>query len=274
LEALLKQVKKKILELESVLKEIDEFQKHAPQGSLKLLNRNHHTFYYQQYMDTQMGKLIRKYIKKEDGFLISSLAQKGFYLKIEPVLERNLNALKQFISNYRPEEAEKVYEELSEERKLLVVPIRGSKEDRLRWWKEESYEKNSYFPENLKYETEQGEMVRSKSEVIIANILYQHRKEILYKYERPLSLTIDGFKKIIYPDFTILNIRTGKLVYWEHAGMMDDPEYANDFVKKSNMYMRSGLIPGEDVFFTYETLGNPLEISIIRQIADRISMMD
>ena len=117
-------------------------------------------------------------------------------------------------------------------------------------------------------------MVRSKSEVIIANILYQHRKEILYKYERPLNITIDGFRKIIYPDFTILKIHTGKLVYWEHAGMMDDPEYANDFVKKSNMYMRSGLFPGEDVFFTYETLGNPLEISIIRQIADRISMMD
>lgn len=79
-------------------------------------------------------------------------------------------------------------------------------------------------PENLRYETEQGDLVRSKSEVIIANILYQHRKDILYKYERPLEVMSDGKERNIYPDFTILNIHTGKVTYWEHAGRMDVPE--------------------------------------------------
>ena len=88
------------------------------------------------------------------------------------------------------------------------------------------------YPENLRYETERGDVVRSKSEVIIANILYQNREHILYKYERPLEIVENGRKKTIYPDFTIINKNTGKITYWEHAGRMDDPYYANDFVKK------------------------------------------
>lgn len=29
-----------------------------------------------------------------------------------------------------------------------------------------------------------------------------------------------------------MNVHTGKVVYWEHAGLMDDAVYANDFVRK------------------------------------------
>ena len=126
------------------------------------------------------------------------------------------------------------------------------------------------YVENLKFETEQGEFVRSKSEVIIANILYQHQEDILYKYERPLSVVVDGRKKTIYPDFTILNIHTGKVMYWEHAGRMDDPSYANDFVKKANIYINNNLLPGRDVVFTYETLENPLDIGVIKKEIERI----
>ena len=55
-------------------------------------------------------------------------------------------------------------------------------------WEDEKYEKNTKYFENLKFETDQGELVRSKSEVIIANLLYQNLHHILYKYERPLEL--------------------------------------------------------------------------------------
>lgn len=127
-----------------------------------------------------------------------------------------------------------------------------------------------YHPENLRFETEQGEFVRSKSEVIIANILYQHSKDILYRYEKPLEVLVDRKVKTIYPDFAILNVHTGKIWYWEHAGRMDDPTYANEFVKKTNAYVANGFLPGKDVVFTYETMANPLEIFTIRRVVEEI----
>lgn len=76
------------------------------------------------------------------------------------------------------------------------------------------------------------------------------------------------------PDFTILNIHTGKIVYWEHAGRMDDPNYANEFVKKANMYVMNNLIVGRDVIFSYESMANPLEIGVIKQIVESIKNID
>ena len=36
--------------------------------------------------------------------------------------------------------------------------------------------------------------------MIIADILYQNKEHILYKYERPLEIMINGKKTIIYPE--------------------------------------------------------------------------
>ena len=143
-----------------------------------------------------------------------------------------------------------------------------SKEELLHKWNTEEYEGNPFHPENLRYETEQGEMVRSKSEVIIANLLYSYRKNILYKYERPLILIKDGIEKTIYPDFTILNRHSGRIFYFEHAGKMDDPYYVNEFVKKMNTYAANCLLPGRDVLVTYETLANPLDVSVAKRLLE------
>jgi len=267
---IIEEAKNEIVKLENMMKMIDEFQSHAPQGCLKFQNKGENTYFYQQYMNESKNMWDRKYIKKENISLAKDLAQKHYYTVIKPVLEKSLNALKSFIKQYHPEEIEKIYDSLSSERKNLITPLYDSREEQIRKWNEEIYEKNNSYPENLKYETEQGDFVRSKSEVIIANILYQHRKDILYKYERPLGVLVDGRKKIIYPDFTILNIHTGKITYWEHAGRMDDPNYANDFVKKVNTYITNDLLLGKDVLFTYESLENPLEIRTIKKLVEEL----
>lgn len=253
-----------------MMKIIDEFQSHAPQGCLKFQNKGGNTYFYQQYMDESRNRWDRKYIRKENISLAKELAQKHYYMAIKPLLERSLSELRNFIKQYHPEEIERAYESLCPERKNLITPLQNGREERIRKWNDEVYEKNNSYAENLKFETEQGEFVRSKSEVIIANILYQQRKDILYKYERPLSVVADGRKKIIYPDFTILNLNTGKITYWEHAGRMDDSGYANDFVKKVNTYIANNLLPGRDVVFTYETAENPLEIRAIKRVVEDI----
>ena len=181
-------------------------------------------------------------------------------------------ALRNFQKAYQPKESEQVYDELSEIRKELVTPLIVSKEELMRRWNTEKYESNPFHPENLRYETEQGELVRSKSEVIIANILYSHKEDILYKYERPLVLEKDGTVKSIYPDFTVLNQHSGRIIYFEHAGRMDDPYYANDFVKKMNTYVNNGFLPGRDVLVTFETMTNPLDVAVVKRLVEEMCL--
>lgn len=74
------------------------------------------------------------------------------------------------------------------------------------------------FSRERTHRTLSGDDVRSKSEVIIANILYQ--SHIPFVYEAPL-VAPDGSKRV--PDFTI--DWNGRSFFWEHFGMLDDDEY-------------------------------------------------
>jgi hypothetical protein len=83
-------------------------------------------------------------------------------------------------------------------------------------------------------------MVRSKSEVIIADHLA--RRGIEYAYERPLK--IDGVTK--FPDFTVEDIESGVTVYWEHCGMLHVPSYRHRWEQKLAWYKANGILPHED----------------------------
>ena len=289
--------RKELDRLEKLFKKITSFLDEVPDGCLKWQKKNGKIYYYQQYIrtdekkqndnkseenmaleanetsainETSINKWARRYIKKEELSAAKKLAQKHYYLLIRPIIEKQIIELKKFIDRYPDNKIEKIYDELSVERKNLVVPICLSVNERIKQWKEESYEKTTMYSEKLKYETEQGDLVRSKSEVIIANILYHNSEDILYKYERPLKLIVNGSEKIIYPDFTIFNKHTGKITYWEHAGRMDDPYYAADFVRKMNTYVANGLLPGRDVILTFETQSNSLDIGVVKKLVKNL----
>jgi hypothetical protein len=95
----------------------------------------------------------------------------------------------------------------------------------------------SFLEERLIHVTSRGEAVRSKSEVIIANLL--HAKNVFYHYEHPLEL--DGFTK--YPDFTIEDDNSGITYYWEHCGMLRDPAYSRRWEDKKTWYRSNGILP-------------------------------
>jgi exodeoxyribonuclease V alpha subunit len=81
------------------------------------------------------------------------------------------------------------------------------------------------------HEALSGDMLRSKSEVIIANML--HEREIPFRYEQPLFA---GDGTIRLPDFTIS--WAGKTYYWEHLGRLDMTDYASDWKVKQAWYDR------------------------------------
>ena len=83
------------------------------------------------------------------------------------------------------------------------------------------------------HRTDSGDMVRSKQERFIANLLTS--EGISFEYERKLSGWAGSFR---YPDFTLFI--NGEQYYWEHWGMVDDYSYRQYIAKKIRWYREHG----------------------------------
>lgn len=257
-------IQNKINQLEHQLEKIDLFLQDAPEGSLKIQKINKKPYYYVQYRNPDTNKFERIYLKKKDSTRIKELAQKSYYLSVKPIIEKNLIALKKFRKEFCDDAVNAIYDGMSSERKDLVEPIQSSVYKIVQQWQQEMYEQNMKHPEHLKFETDNGEFVRSKSELIIANALNREKDSLLYRYEKPVVLVVNGREIIFYPDFTILNVHTGKITYWEHAGMLDDSAYSDDFVSKMNIFQANDIMPGKNLILTFETREHPLSIQSVR----------
>ena len=95
--------------------------------------------------------------------------------------------------------------------------------------------KDLFLEDKLINRTLRGEDVRSKSELIIANILYHHG--IDYEYEGILEF--DG--EIRRPDFVIENENTDEIYYWEHLGMLNKRSYREGWERKKQWYHKNGI---------------------------------
>lgn len=100
------------------------------------------------------------------------------------------------------------------------------------------------FKGRCRYVTVKGDLVRSRAERKIANELF-HRG-ISYFYERAIS--VHG--KTVLPDFVIYI--SGKIIIWEHLGMLDIPEYAAKWERKRYFYEQIGFIQGVNMIVTTE----------------------
>ncbi len=82
-----------------------------------------------------------------------------------------------------------------------------------------------------------GEALISKSEVIIANILYVYEKQgvLTYSYEDKFRVD-DG--RLLKPDFTIEHIPTGRKFLWEHLGLMVLQSYREKWELKKAAYFK------------------------------------
>jgi len=89
----------------------------------------------------------------------------------------------------------------------------------------------TWYEEGKIHEALVGSMVRSKSEVIIANLLTAGG--IPFRYELPLFAPDGTF---YLPDFTI--DWRGKKFFWEHLGMLRDPKYKKAWETKKKWYAK------------------------------------
>lgn len=108
----------------------------------------------------------------------------------------------------------------------------------------EQRKQKRFLEEKLIHKTLRGEMVRSKSEVIVANIL--DKMQVEYTYEEP---AIVGDKTYI-PDFTLRH--QGKTVYLEHLGMLGKESYKRNWEEKRNNYESAGISEASGNLITTE----------------------
>lgn len=133
-------------------------------------------------------------------------------------------------------------------------------------------EQQRFLDEGLIHRTEGGDVVRSESELVIADKL--HDRRIDYAYEQPLVLPNGHIR---YPDFTIADHARGVTFFWEHLGMLDDPGYRARWEAKRAEYLESGIAPYGDgggargtLIETRDEPGGGLDAAAIASVIDRV----
>jgi hypothetical protein len=257
----LEQMKKK---LEQRKKSAEEILAAAPPGKLRVDRGGGYVSYYWMKDEPRETSHAGIYLKKSENTLITSLAQKDYARAVVRKSAEQIAIINRFLKKFEPEAIEQIYADLIEERKALVNPIAMPADDYAKQWQSIPYERKPFLDSEAEIYTEKGERVRSKSEKIIADKLML--MGIPYKYECPLNLK--GIGKV-YPDFTVLNVRTRREYYWEHLGMMDQAEYCKKALSRMEVYEKNGLMPGKGLLLTHETKDHPIQTGIVVNMINR-----
>ena len=213
---------------------------------------------YDRYI---VGEKGRKYIRKRDSSAVKALAEKSYYKlkiaefkaerdKIQEILARQGSfdspALKYAMQN----------EDIHELLRDCLEPW----SDEVRNWAVEGYVRSREHPEFLRYKTKKGDYVRSKAEMTIADTLFD--ANIPYRYE---SRVLIGNVEY-YPDFLIMNPKTGKIFILEYLGMLDNDSYAFKNQDKLLRYIKNGYIPSQNLILISETEDRPFDGDYVRAV--------
>ena len=212
-------------------KKAEEFLSKAPEGKLRCaINKGSYQYY--------IGK---EYQGKKQRKLVQKIAQKEYNRRLLVCIKKQKSALENLLEILEECGLEEVYAKLHPARRQLVEPYIKPIEEVITEFENIQYKGKSFEEDDTTaYYTEKGERVRSKSEKIIADTL--HRKGIPYHYELPMELKYRNRTIVVYPDFTVLNKRTGKRYILEHLGMMDKASYYEKNMWKIDVYEKNGIL--------------------------------
>ena len=257
----------KLQELKNTLYDISKQNDIFPEGNLRIASQG---TYAQYYHITPKNNEI--FIQSNQSELVHKLAQKSYNQKLEKILKRQIQHISKFIKKYNPKELVYAYSSLHPERKKLITPYFLSDEEYAEQWSRVPYTGKQFTDDMPEHYASNGLRVRSKSEVIIANVL--SKLQIPFRYEAAIKIKVKkgGQSQIVkfHPDFTCLNARTRQEFIWEHFGLMNDEGYLENAIEKERIYAAAGYIPGINFISTMESKNIPLNSKHVEQIAKNL----
>ncbi len=256
-----KNLKKLLSSLKLLQSQLEKKLQEAPEGRIQFREKSESTRFF-----CYVPQKTEEYLGKEKETKIKKLAQKKLdqellkeVLREKIELERVLQRLE---NTKGPKGLEEVFENFPEKLKPYVSLDPVTEQEYVqKWLKRIPGEPRNKKPDTLFYSIK-GDLVRSKSEILIADRLYN--AGIPYVYERAYEPYLGS--ALIFPDFTILHPKTYEVWYWEHFGMMDDTKYSTEAKKRLEDYSFKDIYPGKNLIITFETSKSPLNTDYIENI--------
>ena len=252
--------------LDNYIKQAEHTLASAPAGILRI-SRSHNSLQY--YCRADSHDKSGRYLKKSDFEFVQALAQKKYANDFLVLARAHYRQTSQLLHDADIQQLMTLHQTYSLPFQNLITPFFLDDLTYVKKWRAHLQAQKDKAPQMKNpisdsarfFTTERGELVRSKSEKILADKFFS--LGIPYFYEAPLSLKKYG---TIFPDFTLLNIKTKQQYYWEHFGMMDYMGYVDKSIKKIHAYEMNEIYPGQHLLLTYESYQLPLNMKVVENL--------
>ncbi|MBQ6900238.1 MAG: hypothetical protein IJN72_05305 [Firmicutes bacterium] len=221
----------------------------SPQGYLLKTKHGEREEYIHVYY--RKGRRIRKRIKP-DSEMVAGLLRKSLLEKELELMEKNYKVISSAIEKYTEFSVNQVMNQLPQNLVTDYEKFFAAEKEKAGAGPNQT----DYMPEGRIHLTSRGLRVRSKSELIIAEKLYEYGIE--FWYEEVLKIG----KHTVVPDFTIRR-RDGKFFYWEHCGRTCDDEYMARHRRKMKLYGDAGIVPWDNLIVTYDDADGNLNLAAV-----------
>ena len=238
-------------QLESIKKGLDEYLgdllkelQELPPGRLYIYEKRGRYYYCQRFPKEGRQKKEHRISVTYDSETALALVRKKYVENAIEIIRKDIKALSELISDYGAVNEESVMDSFLKKYPELREGIFFEKRN-LEEWATSYLPSNSFYAEDLKSVSVQGEKMRSAGEMYIASRLDHFG--IPYRYEAPVPMPDLSYS----PDFTILRPRDRKIIYWEHVGMINDAEYVQRNIEKVCDYIDCGIRPWDNLIMTF-----------------------
>ena len=223
------------------------------------------TYYYGK----DAGNENRVYLGNDSNKTVQNIKEQRYLSKSLAYIENNIRLLESAMVGFTEYDYDSVNVNLSPVYRNAKTEAAASyKRDVQSWKTQQNRVKEEYLllnperhPESLRIQRANGELMRSRAEVMIADTLDSYG--IPYVYEVPHLCNGIWMKT----DFTILSVRDYKTeLLLEHVGLMSDSDYRTTFTNKLHNYMMEGYIPNINLFFSFDNIDGSLSLVPIQNI--------
>ncbi len=245
--------------LEKLIKRLRETLDTYPEGNLyvKKYDYRNAQIYYRQNGNTMYLK------RSKDRKLITKLSQKKYFQTVLLEAETELKLLNKLLKHEQERSLASVYDNFEPALKEYIKPVELSVEEQIRQFKDRIPTGQYIRTGQYVIKTTRGEYVKSMAEFIIAEALLKHGVPYIYE-DRVRSIDLQNYK----PDFTAINIKTGKILIWEHLGMLEKQDYLDDNNMKFESYRLMEIYPGNGMIITMSSKNKPLKQETVEYIVE------